>query len=95
MQALVLAVTAANADAILDGRRRFDRRARRPARLPARAYLAVTGAGAVVGQCDLGEPERRSDDGWALPISRPKRYRTPRPLTEFGLTKTPRSFRYV
>jgi predicted transcriptional regulator len=94
MDALVLAVTAENADAILDGRRRFDHRRLPPKRLPARAYLAVSGEG-VVGECDLGPRERRTDDGWALPVSRPRRYRTPRDLASFGLTKTPRSFQYV
>ena len=95
MTALVLAVTAENADAILDGRRRFDHRAFPPAELPARAYLAVAGSGTVVGECDLGLPARRSAKGWALPIARPHRYRTPRPLASFGLAKAPRSFRYL
>ena len=95
MTALVLAVTAENADAILDGRRRFDRRAIKPKWLPARAYLAVAGSGTVVGECELGAPERRSAKGWALPIARPRRYRTPRPLSLFGLARVPRSFRYL
>lgn len=94
MDALVLAVTQENADAILDGKRRFDHRRLPPKRLPARAYLAVSGEG-VVGECELGAPERRSDEGWALPVSRPRRYRTARALDAFGLAKTPRSFRYV
>lgn len=91
---LVLAVSAGNADAILDGTRTTDRRARPPKKLPARAYLAVPKIG-VVGECDLGAPERRTDDGWILPVSRPRRYARPRSLERFGLSKTPRSFRYV
>lgn len=95
MTALVLAVTAENADAILDGKRRFDHRAFPPRRLPARAYLAVTGSGTVAGECELGAPRGRSANGWALPIARPRRYRTPRPLASFGLAKAPRSFQYL
>ncbi len=94
MDALVLAVTADNADAILDGKRRFDHRRLAPRRLPARAYLAVSGEG-VVGECELGLPERKTDAGWALPIARPWRYRAARDLARYGLAKTPRSFRYV
>lgn len=94
MTKLVLAISAANADAILDGTRRTDHRVHPPKRLPARAYLAVPKVG-VVGECDLGAPERRTDEGWALPVSDPKRYARPRALERFGLTKTPRSFRYV
>lgn len=94
MDALVLAVTQENADAILDGKRRFDHRRLPPKRLPARAYLAVSGAG-VVGECELGAPERKTDEGWALPVSKPRRYRSARDLDAFGLAKTPRSFRYV
>jgi len=93
--AIVLAVSAANADAILDGTRRFDRRSRPPRRLPARAYLAVVGTGTVVGECELGTPERRSPESWALPVTRPRRYARPRPLSRYGLTRTPRSFRYL
>lgn len=94
MNKIVLAITAENADAILDGTRTADHRARPPRRLPARAYLAVPRVG-VVGECDLGEPERRTDDGWAIPVTGPKRYARPRSLDRFGLTKTPRSFRYL
>jgi predicted transcriptional regulator len=49
----------------------------------------------VVGECDLGEPEQRGDDGWRIPVSRPRRYARPRPLERFGLARTPRSFRYL
>lgn len=94
MDALVLAITAENADAILDGKRRFDHRKLPPKRLPARAYLAVSGEG-IVGECEIGAPERKTDLGWALPVSRPRRYRIARGLEAFGLAKTPRSFQYV
>src|SRR5687768_7120267 len=94
MDALVLAATQENADAILDGKRRFDHRRLPPKRLPARAYLAVSGEG-VVGECELGAPERETEDGWALPVSKPRRYRTARDLDAFGLQKTPRSFQYI
>lgn len=94
MTRLVLAISAENADAILDGTRTSDHRARPPKQLPARAYLAVPGIG-VVGECELGEPERKTEDGWVLPVTSPKRYARPRSLDRFGLTKTPRSFRYV
>ncbi len=94
-ESLVLAIKAENADAILDGGRRHEYRSVRPRRLPARAYLAVVGAHAVVGECRLGEADRRTAKGWALPVSAPRRYRRPRPLSDFGLTKAPRSFRYV
>ena len=94
MDALVLAITAKNADAILDGKRRFDHRRLPPKRLPARAYLAVSGEG-IVGECELGAPERKTEEGWALPVSKPRRYRAARDLARFGLTKTPRSFRYI
>jgi len=93
--AIVLAITAEHADAILAGTAKFDHRVLPPKRLPARAYLAVVGANAVVGECELDVPSRRSTKGWALPVSRPRRYRAPRPLAEFGLGRTPRSFRYV
>lgn len=93
MERIVLAVKAENADAILDGERRFDERAVAPKRLPARAYLAV--AGQVVGECELGVPEKRGADGWQLPISKPHRYRRPKPVTDYGLKKTPRSFQYL
>lgn len=94
MTRLVLAISAENAEAILDGTRTSDHRARPPKQLPARAYLAVPKVG-IVGECELGEPERKTDDGWAIPVSNVKRYARPRPLHRFGLAKTPRSFRYV
>ena len=94
-EAIVLAIHAEHADAILDGSARFEHRTMPPKRLPARAYLAVVEEGAIVGQCDLGAPSRRSAQGWALPVTNPRRYRTPRPLSDFGLTKIPRSFRYL
>jgi len=94
MDAIVIAVTQENADAILDGKRRFDHRRVPPKRLPARAYLAVSGSG-VVGECELGAPERETPEGWALPVARPRRYRSARPLERYGLRKTPRSFQYV
>lgn len=93
--AIVLAMTAEHADAILAGTAKLDYRTVPPKRLPATAYLAVVGAGAIVGECRLAAPTRRSANGWAIPIDRPRRYRDPRPLSAFGLTKTPRSFRYV
>ena len=94
MTRLVLAISPENADAILDGRRSADHRAHPPKQLPARAYLAVPKVG-VVGECDLGEPEKKTDAGWSLPVSAPKRYPRPRSLDRYGLTKTPRSFRYL
>lgn len=94
MTRLVIAISAENADAILDGSRTSDHRARPPKKLPARAYLAVPKVG-VVGECELGEPERKTEDGWAIPVSNVKRYARPRSLDRFGLSKTPRSFRYV
>lgn len=94
MTKLVIAISAANADALLDGVRASDIRMHPPSRLPARAYLAVPGVG-VVGECDVGAPERKTADGWSLPVTAPKRYARPRSLDRFGLTKTPRSFRYV
>ena len=94
MTRLVLAIGAANADALLDGARTSDVRAHPPSRLPARAYLAVPRVG-VVGECLLGAPERRNADGWLLPVTDAKRYARPRSLDRFGLAKTPRSFRYV
>ncbi len=92
MTKLVIAISAAHADALLDGVRTSDARTRPPSRLPARAYLAVPG---VVGECELGVAERRTADGWSLPVTAPKRYARPRPLDRFGLTRTPRSFRYI
>lgn len=94
-EAIVLAIHADHADAILDGRARFERRSRPPKRLPARAYLAVVECHAVVGECELGAPTRSSARGGALPVTKPGRYRAPRPLSAFGLTKIPRSFCYV
>lgn len=91
---LVLAISAENADAILDGTRTTDRRMRPPKHLPARAYLAVPGVG-VVGECELGEAERKGSDGWLMPVTSPKRYARPRTLDRFGLKKTPRSFQYL
>ena len=93
--AIVLAIHAEGADAILDGSARFEHRAVPPRRLPVRAFLAVVEERAVVGECQLGAPTRRSTKGWALPVTKPRRYRAPRPLGEFGLAKIPRSFRYV
>ncbi len=93
--AIVLAIHAEHAEAILDGTARFEHRTMPPKRLPARAYLAVVELRAVVGECELGAPARRSALGWALPVTKPRRYRAPRPLKDFGLEKIPRSFRYV
>jgi predicted transcriptional regulator len=93
--AIVLAIHAEHADAILDGTARLEQRRLPPKRLPARAYLAVVEARAIVGECDLGPATRRSARGWALPVTRPRRYRSPRPLSDFRLAKIPRSFRYV
>lgn len=94
-EAIVLAIHAEHAEAILDGSARFEHRTMPPKRLPAKAYLAVVEERAVVGECDLGVPSRRSAQGWALPVTKARRYRAPRPLSDFGLTKIPRSFRYV
>ena len=93
MTKLVLAIGAEGADAILSGARKTDERARPPARLPARAYLAVAGVG-IVGECDLGEAEKNAKT-WRIPVSAPKRYARPRSLDRFGLARTPRSFRYL
>jgi predicted transcriptional regulator len=93
--AIVLAVTAENAESILSGERDRDHRRIPPRKLPARAYLAVAGSGAVVGECELGPAERHTAKGWALPVTKPRRYRKPRPVAEFGLARVPRSFRYV
>jgi predicted transcriptional regulator len=93
--AIVLATTAQNAEALLSGERDLDYRRFPPKKLPARAYLAVVGTGSVVGECELGVAERHTAKGWALPVSKPRRYRKSRPLTDFGLSKIPRSFRYV
>jgi predicted transcriptional regulator len=93
--ALVLAVTAENAESLLSGERDRDHRRIPPKKLPARAYLAVVGTGSVVGECRLGAAEKHSAKGWALPVSQPRRYRKPRPVADFGLARIPRSFRYV
>jgi hypothetical protein len=66
-----------------------------PKRLPARAYLAVVGTGTVVGECVLGVPSGKTAKGWSLPVSNARRYRRPKPIADYGLAKTPRSFRYV
>lgn len=95
MDALVLAVRPESAAELLDGRRRVEHRRMRPRRLPARAYLAVSGTGTVIGECLLDPPERQTAQGWALPVREPRRYARPRPLSAYGLEKTPRSFRYV
>lgn len=92
---LVLAVTQANADAILAGKRAVDVRRFPPKRLPARAYLAVTGTAAVAGECVLGEPVGKGPDGTLLPIAAPKAYRKPKKIDTLGLAKIPRSFRYL
>ncbi len=93
--AVVLSVTPTNADAILSGKRTVDVRRLPPRRLPARAFLAVTGTRQVHGECVLGEPVGSGPDGTLLPIAAPKAYRRPRPIDAFGLEKVPRSFRYV
>jgi predicted transcriptional regulator len=95
MERLVLAITAEHADALLDGSRDADHRTLPPAKLPARAYLAVVGTATVVGECVLGERAGRTRNGWTLPVSGARRYKTPKPISEFGLAKIPRSFRYV
>ena len=94
-RAIVLAITAENAEALLSGARDRDHRRSPPKELPARGYLAVVGTGLVVGECRLGVPERHTAKGWAIPVDHARRYRKPRPVTEFGLKKIPRSFRYV
>jgi predicted transcriptional regulator len=94
MTRLVLAISAEHADEILDGVRFTEHRTRPPKRLPARAYLAVPKVG-VVGDCVIDVPERKAGNGWVLPVTDPKRYARPRSLDRFGLTKTPRSFRYI
>lgn len=95
MERLVLAITAEHADALLDGTRDADHRTIPPARLPARAYLAVVGTGTVVGECVIGERGGRTKDGWTLPVTSARRYRRPRPVTAYGLSRIPRSFRYL
>jgi predicted transcriptional regulator len=93
--AIVLAVSADNAEAILSGERETDHRRFPPRNLPARAYLAVVGTASIVGECELGAAEKNTSKGWALPVSKVRRYRKARPITEFGLSKIPRSFRYI
>jgi len=93
--ALVLAVTAENAESLLSGERDRDHRRIPPKKLPARAYLAVVGTASVVGECRLGAAERHTAKGWALPVSQARRYRKPRPIADFGVARIPRSFRYV
>ena len=95
MQKIVLAISADNADAILDGSRDADHRTLPPSRLPAKAYLAVVGTGTVVGECVLGEKSGRTKAGWTLPVTNARRYKRARPVSDFGLNKIPRSFRYV
>ncbi len=95
MDRLVLAISAEHADALLAGTRDADHRTIPPARLPAKAYLAVVGTASVVGDCVLGQRAGRTKDGWALPVTRARRYRRPRPISDYGLAKIPRSFRYL
>src|SRR3982750_4214506 len=95
MERLVLAISADHADALLDGARDADHRTLPPARLPAKAYLAVVGTGAVVGECVLGEKTTRTKAGGPLPVSNVRRYKAAKPIASFGLAKIPRSFRYV
>jgi predicted transcriptional regulator len=95
MKKLVLAITAEHADALLDGERDADHRTLPPTKLPAKAYLAVVGTATVVGECVLGERAGRTKNGWTLPVSGARRYKTPKPIAAFGLAKIPRSFRYV
>ncbi len=91
----MLAISAEHADALLDGTADAEHRTLPPARLPAKAYLAVVGTGTVVGECVLGERAGRTKAGWTLPVTVARRYRTPKPVSDFGLKKIPRSFRYV
>lgn len=95
MKKLVLAITAENAEALLDGSRDAEHRTMPPAALPAKAYLAVVGTGTVVGECVLGERAGRTKSGWTLPVSGARRFRTPKPIADYGLARIPRSFRYV
>ena len=95
MQKLVLAISAEHADALLDGARDADHRMLPPARLPAKAYLAVVGTATVVGECTLGEKTTRTKAGWTLPVTNVRRYKNAKPIASFGLAKIPRSFRYV
>ena len=95
MEKLVLAITAEHADALLDGSRDADHRTMPPTKLPAKAYLAVVGTATVIGECVLGERAGRTKAGWTLPVSGARRYKTPKPISQFGLAKIPRSFRYL
>lgn len=95
MEKLVLAIRAEHADALLDGARDAEHRTIPPARLPAKAYLAVVGTGTVVGECVLGVRAGRTKAGWALPVTNARRYKTAKPISAFGLEKIPRSFRYL
>jgi predicted transcriptional regulator len=95
MEKLVLAIKAEHADALLDGTRDTDQRTLPPARLPAKAYLAVVGTASIVGECILGQKTGRTKAGWTLPVTNARRYRKPKPVTEYGLKGIPRSFRYV
>lgn len=95
MHRLVLAITAEHADALLDGTRESDHRTMPPAKLPAKAYLAVVGTRAVVGECVITERAGKTKEGWRLEVTSAKRYRRPRPITDYGLAKIPRSFRYI
>lgn len=95
MERLILAITEEHADALLDGSRDSDHRTLPPARLPAKAYLAVVGTASVVGECILGERAGRTKDGWTLPVTNARRYRKPKAVTEYGVAKIPRSFRYL
>lgn len=95
MEKLVLAIRKEHADALLDGSRAADHRSVPPAKLPAKAYLAVVGTGTVVGECVLGDRAGRTKNGWTLPVSAARRYKTPKPIAAYGLAKIPRSFRYV
>lgn len=95
MERLVLAITEEHAEELLDGTRKSDHRTLPPARLPARAYLAVVGTASVVGECVLGERAGRTQDGWSLPVTNARRYRKPKAITDYGLARIPRSFRYL
>lgn len=95
MERLVLAITAEHADALLDGTVDADHRALPPARLPAKAYLAVVGTASVVGECMLGMRAGRTKAGWTLPVTGARRYRRPKAISAYGLAKIPRSFRYL
>ena len=55
----------------------------------------MVGTASVVGECVLAERAGKTKDGWRLPVTNAKRYRTPRPISAYGLAKIPRSFRYL